>query len=99
MRSVRQGGVFLGSRAVNGALAVLQILLVTRAVGPSQAGRFFLLWTAAWLLSVVRGKRASWAAYAFARLSLFWLKYLDGFLTGSPGAYDVRVAAYSETSR
>jgi oligosaccharide repeat unit polymerase len=53
MRSVRQGGVFLGSRAVNGALAVLQILLVTRAVGPSQAGRFFLLWTAAWLLSVV----------------------------------------------
>nr|MBA3263819.1 hypothetical protein [Thermoleophilaceae bacterium] len=52
-RSVRQGGVFLGSRAVNGALAVLQILLVTRAVGPSEAGRFFLLWTAAWLLSVV----------------------------------------------
>ena len=52
-RSVRQGGVFLGSRAVNGVLAVLQILLVTRAVGPSEAGRFFLLWTAAWLLSVV----------------------------------------------
>jgi O-antigen/teichoic acid export membrane protein len=51
--SVRQGGVFLGSRAVNGVLAVLQILLVTRAVGPSEAGRFFLLWTAAWLLSVV----------------------------------------------
>ena len=50
---VRQGGVFLGSRAVNGALAVLQILLVTSAVGPSEAGRFFLLWTAAWLLSVV----------------------------------------------
>ena len=51
--SVRQGGVFLGSRAVNGVLAVLQILLVTRAVGPSDAGHFFLLWTAAWLLSVV----------------------------------------------
>ena len=50
---VRQGGVFLGSRAVNGVLAVLQILLVTSAVGPSEAGRFFLLWTAAWLLSVV----------------------------------------------
>jgi oligosaccharide repeat unit polymerase len=45
--------VFLGSRGVNGVLAVLQILLVTRAVGPSEAGRFFLLWTAAWLLSVV----------------------------------------------
>jgi O-antigen/teichoic acid export membrane protein len=52
-RSVRQGGVFFGSRAINGVLAVLQILLVTRAVGPSDAGRFFLLWTAAWLLSVV----------------------------------------------
>lgn len=51
--SVRQGGVFLGSRAANGLLAVLQVFLVTRAVGPAEAGHFFLLWTAAWLLSVI----------------------------------------------
>ena len=51
--SVRQGGVFLGSRAANGLMGVLQVFLVTRAVGPAEAGRFFLLWTAAWLLSVI----------------------------------------------
>jgi O-antigen/teichoic acid export membrane protein len=51
--SVRQGGVFLGSRAANGLLGVLQVFLVTRAVGPAEAGRFFVLWTAAWLLSVI----------------------------------------------
>lgn len=50
---VRAGGVFLASRVTNGVLALVQVLLVTHAVGPSQAGRFFLLWTAAWLLSVV----------------------------------------------
>lgn len=53
MTSVRYGGVFVASRALNGALALLQVLLVTEAVGPTGAGRFFLLWTAAWLLSVV----------------------------------------------
>jgi O-antigen/teichoic acid export membrane protein len=50
---VREGGVFFASRVANGVLAMVQVLLVTQAVGPSQAGRFFLLWTAAWLLSVV----------------------------------------------
>ena len=53
LTSVRYGGVFVASRALNGALALLQVLLVTEAVGPADAGRFFLLWTAAWLLSVV----------------------------------------------
>ena len=53
LTSVRYGGVFVASRALNGALALLQVLLVTEAVGPAGAGRFFLLWTAAWLLSVV----------------------------------------------
>jgi O-antigen/teichoic acid export membrane protein len=51
--SARQAGAYLGTRAANGALALLQLLLVTVAVGPAEAGRFFLLWTAAWLLTVV----------------------------------------------
>jgi O-antigen/teichoic acid export membrane protein len=50
---VRAGGVFFASRVTNGVLALVQVVLVTHAVGPSQAGRFFLLWTGAWLLSVV----------------------------------------------
>lgn len=53
LASVRQGGVFLASRVLNGALALVQVWLVTQAVGPAEAGRFFVLWTAAWLLSVV----------------------------------------------
>ncbi len=53
LASVRQGGVYLASRFANGVLALLQLVLVTEAVGPSDAGRYFLLWTAAWLLSVV----------------------------------------------
>ena len=51
--SVLQGGVFFASRIANGALALLQVLLVTQAVGSADAGRFFLLWTGAWLLSVL----------------------------------------------
>jgi O-antigen/teichoic acid export membrane protein len=52
-RSARHAGVFLGSRVINGALALVQVYLATRAVGSAESGRFFLLWTAAWLLAVV----------------------------------------------
>src|SRR5919198_3181370 len=55
LRSVaaRQASVYLASRVLNGVLALAQVLLVTRAVGTAEAGHFFLLWTAAWLLSTV----------------------------------------------
>jgi O-antigen/teichoic acid export membrane protein len=43
--------VFLASRAVNGLLALIHVSLVVRAVGGPDAGRFFLVWTAAWLLA------------------------------------------------
>ncbi|GBD45592.1 hypothetical protein HRbin41_00400 [bacterium HR41] len=52
-RLVRQGSVYLATRAANGALALVHVWAVTRALGPSEAGRFFMIWTAAWLLSVV----------------------------------------------
>lgn len=49
----RHAAVFLTSRVINGALALAQVYLVTRAIGPAEAGRFFLLWTAALLLGAV----------------------------------------------
>jgi len=52
-RLLRQGTVYLGTRAANGALALVHVWAVTRALGASEAGHFFMIWTAAWLLSVV----------------------------------------------
>ncbi|MCL6441622.1 MAG: hypothetical protein K6T27_09050, partial [Thermoleophilum sp.] len=52
-RLLHQGTVYLGTRAANGALALLHVWAVTRALGASEAGHFFMVWTAAWLLSVV----------------------------------------------
>lgn len=51
--AARHAAVFLTSRVANGALALAQVYLVTRAIGPAEAGRFFLLWTAASLLGAV----------------------------------------------
>src|SRR3954468_7089488 len=49
----REAGVWLGSRLTNGLLGVLHVTLVAAAIGPDQAGQFFLLWTAVWLLATV----------------------------------------------
>ena len=52
-RGARHAVAFLATRAVNGALALAQVVVVTKAIGTAEAGRFFLLWTAAWLLCAV----------------------------------------------
>ena len=46
------------------------------------------------LLSFVRSKTARRAAIAFARVTGFWLKYLDHYLIRRPGAIDAASAIY-----
>jgi O-antigen/teichoic acid export membrane protein len=48
-----EAGVWLGSRLTNGLLGLLHVTLVTAAIGPGEAGRFFFLWTSVWLLGTV----------------------------------------------
>jgi len=48
-----EAGVWLGSRLTNGLLGLLHVTLVTAAIGPSEAGRFFFFWTSVWLLGTV----------------------------------------------
>src|SRR5436305_2106520 len=50
---LREGGLWLGSRATNGVLGLAQVSLTAAAIGPHEAGRFFLLWTGSWLLATV----------------------------------------------
>ncbi len=50
--ATRRGGVYFLTRAANGALALAHVWAVGHALGSDQAGRFFMLWTSAWLLSV-----------------------------------------------
>jgi O-antigen/teichoic acid export membrane protein len=52
-RTARHAAIFLSTRAVNGALALVQVVVVTRAIGPDGAGQYFRLWTAAWLIAAV----------------------------------------------
>lgn len=49
----REAGVWLGSRLTNGLLGLVHVSLVAAAIGPDEAGRFFFLWTAVWLLATV----------------------------------------------
>src|SRR5437763_2924249 len=50
---LREGGLWLGSRVTNGVLGLAQVSLTAAAIGPHEAGRFFLLWTGSWLLATV----------------------------------------------
>ncbi|MEA2429459.1 MAG: hypothetical protein QOF37_3087 [Thermoleophilaceae bacterium] len=49
----REVGYFLATRTANGALALLHAYVVIAVLGESEAGHYFLFWTAAWILSVV----------------------------------------------
>lgn len=46
------------------------------------------------LLAAVRGRRARFAVKAAARLTLFWIKYLDLWLARRPGARDAALGLY-----
>ncbi|MBV9212477.1 MAG: hypothetical protein JOZ25_02400, partial [Actinobacteria bacterium] len=52
-REAREGAVWFGSRFANGVLGFVQVSLATVAIGSHEAGRFFLFWTATWLLATV----------------------------------------------
>jgi SAM-dependent methyltransferase len=55
------------------------------ATGPGMA----LAWSCQFfLLSLATARWTRRAAYAFARLTLFWLKYFDSALINKPGTYD-----------
>jgi SAM-dependent methyltransferase len=45
-------------------------------------------------LSFVRGQYARYAVRCIARLSLFWLKYLDHYLAQKPGAIDAAMGTF-----
>jgi O-antigen/teichoic acid export membrane protein len=49
----REVGYYLATRTANGLLALLNAYVVIAVLGESEAGRYFLFWTAAWILSVV----------------------------------------------
>jgi len=46
------------------------------------------------LLSFGRARYLRWSAKAFARLTAFWLKYLDPYLSEKPGALDAAAGCY-----
>jgi SAM-dependent methyltransferase len=59
------------------------------ASGPATGPGMALAWSCRFfLLSFARGLWARRAACAFARLTLFWLKYFDATLARKPGIYD-----------
>lgn len=49
----REGAGYFVTRVGNGALALVHTAVAVVAVGAGDAGRFFLIWTAAWLLATV----------------------------------------------
>jgi O-antigen/teichoic acid export membrane protein len=51
--SARHALAFFGSRVANGLLGLAQATLVARALSLGDAARFFLWWTAVWLLATV----------------------------------------------
>jgi SAM-dependent methyltransferase len=59
------------------------------ASGPATGPGMALAWSCQFfLLSLATARWARRAAYAFARLTLFWLKYFDAALINKPGTYD-----------
>lgn len=59
------------------------------ASGPTGGPGMALAWSCQFfLLSLASARWARRAAYAFARLTLFWLKYCDAPLKNKPGTYD-----------
>lgn len=59
------------------------------ASGPVGGPGMALAWSCQFfLLALVTARWARRAMYAFARLTLFWLKYFDGALVNKPGTYD-----------
>jgi O-antigen/teichoic acid export membrane protein len=49
----RTAMLFLSTRVVNGVLALAQVTLAARVLGAEAAGRFFLLWTASWIVATI----------------------------------------------
>lgn len=59
------------------------------ASGPATGPGMALAWSCQFfLLSFATTRWTRRASYAFARLTLFWLKYLDAALLDKPGTYD-----------
>jgi peptidoglycan/xylan/chitin deacetylase (PgdA/CDA1 family)/SAM-dependent methyltransferase len=59
------------------------------ASGPATGPAMALAWSFQFfLLSLATARWTRRACYAFARLTLFWLKYLDAGLLNKPGTYD-----------
>jgi SAM-dependent methyltransferase len=59
------------------------------ASGPANGPGMALAWSCQFfLLSLATARWTRRAAYAFTRLTLFWLKYLDAVLINKPGTYD-----------
>lgn len=50
---IKRGVAYLTTRMANGALGLVHAIATVAALGSRDAGRFFLLWTAAWMLAVV----------------------------------------------
>jgi peptidoglycan/xylan/chitin deacetylase (PgdA/CDA1 family)/SAM-dependent methyltransferase len=65
------------------------------ASGPATGPGMALAWSFQFfLLSFARARWMRRASYAFARLTLFWLKYLDAALLDKPGTYDAASGFY-----
>lgn len=63
--------------------------------GPSSAAGVVLAWSYCYFLkSFFRRRTLQQLAFAFGRLTSFWLKYFDYFLVGRPGAFDAASAYY-----